>query len=65
MKDHIIPSSKYDELEEELGEDWSRVFKPLAIVSQSGSTVAKTSDGWKEVLKSVDKQSPGNNSVNI
>jgi len=61
----FVPSSEYDEFVKELGDDWERVWiSAPSLVSQQGSTLSKTSDGWKEVLKRINKSAPGNNTVN-
>jgi len=35
------------------------------IVSQSGSTLSKTSDGWKDTLKKIKAGSAKNNTINV
>lgn len=35
------------------------------IVSQSGSTLSKTDDGWKDTLKKIKAGSAKNNTINV
>lgn len=60
---------KMDELEEVTNslkeEGWVRTYKPLNIVSQAGSTLSKTDNGWKEVLGRIKKGSGRNNTIKL
>lgn len=43
--------------------EWVQVLAPLNIISQHGSTIAKTSDGWKDLLKTIKKNSGSGNTI--
>ena len=42
-----------------------RVLKFPGIVSQQGSLLSKTSDGWKDTLKEIKKSSARNNTIKV
>jgi hypothetical protein len=45
---------------EELGEDWQQeIGAPALLYGSTGNVVNKTSDGWKDLLKSVKKGAGG------
>ena len=56
----------WDQLQEILKEDNDLVIQLTtpAFVTQSGMTLSKTSDGWKDVLKKVKKGSAKDNTIN-
>ena len=46
--------------------EWKQVHKSAStIVTHTGSILGKTSDGWKDVLKSVKKASGRKNTINV
>ena len=46
--------------------DWEQIHKSSArLVTHTGSILGKTSDGWKDVLKSVKKASGRKNTINV
>ena len=42
---------------------WVHVLSPLNIISQHGSTISKASDGWKDLLKTIKKNSGRGNTI--
>jgi hypothetical protein len=56
----------YDDLQNMLKEDSSisHVIQAPNMVTQTGSTLSKTSDGWKDLLKSIKKGSGRGNTIN-
>ena len=40
--------------------EWIQKLSTAGFISQHGSTLSKTGDGWKEVLKKVSNGSPRN-----
>ena len=56
----------YDDLKNMLNEDntLSQVIQAPKLVTQAGSTLSKTSDGWKDLLKTIKKGSGRGNTVN-
>tara|TARA_R110000772_G_scaffold165819_4_gene277528 strand:- start:506 stop:739 length:234 start_codon:yes stop_codon:yes gene_type:complete len=57
----------YNDLQNMLGEDTSlsHVIKAPDMVTMVGSTLGKTSNGWKDLLKSVKKGSGRNNTIKV
>ena len=43
--------------------EWKQKLSTAKFISQKGSTLSKTSDGWKDVLKKVKSGSAKNNTV--
>ena len=63
---HFIPYDELDDLSTTLkDEGWERVFIAPGLIGMHGGTLSKTSDGWKEVLKKINRNSPGRNTVHI
>ena len=56
----------YNELQEKLKKDPDLVhmLSTPAFVTQSGMTINKTSDGWKDVLKKIKTGSAKDNTIN-
>lgn len=57
----------YDDLQNILKEDetLSHVIQSPNMVTMVGSTLGKTSEGWKDLLKSVKKGSGKGNTINV
>lgn len=57
----------WDDLQEMFKEnpDWQTVIKPVGLVSQSKGTLTQAGDGWKDVLKSIKKESGKANTINV
>ena len=60
-KDMILSLSEREEFL--ASGEWTQKLATARLVSQVGSTLSKTDDGWKEVLKKVKKSSGRNNTV--
>lgn len=46
-------------------EDWMQMPATGAFISQHGSTVAKSSSGWKDLLKTIKTSSGKDNTINV
>lgn len=55
----------YDELQQHLIDnlDWFRVIKAPALVTQTGNTINRTSDDWKDLMKNIKKGSGKGNTI--
>jgi len=45
--------------------EWKQKLTTAAFVSQTGSTISKTSSGWKDLLGRIKKGSGKGNSINL
>lgn len=61
-KEFILSLSEREEMIKQ-GE-WEQMLSRPLLVSQVGSTLGKTSDGWKEHLRRVKKVSGKDNTIN-
>lgn len=43
--------------------EWVQVLAPLNIISQQGSTLSKTDNGWRDILKTIKKNSGRGNTI--
>jgi hypothetical protein len=66
-EEHFEVFCTYDDLQNILKEDesLSHVIQAPNMVTMVGSTIGKTSDGWKDLLKSIKKGSGRGNTVNV
>ena len=57
----------YEVLQNMLNEDetLSHVIQAPKLVTQVGSTIGKTSEGWRDLLKSIKKGSGRGNTINV
>jgi len=57
----------FDEREAFLAEnpEWVQKLTAPLLVSQVGSTLSKTDDGWKETLKKIQRGSGKGNTINV
>ena len=62
VKEFILSLSEREEMIEQ--GDWEQMLSKPKLVSQVGSTLGKTSDGWREHLRRVKKVSGKNNTIN-
>jgi hypothetical protein len=63
IKEYIISISKMEEM---IAEDYEQVHTKVAgIISQSGSTIAKTSKDWANHLENIKKASGKGNSIHV
>tara|TARA_A100001201_G_C4088987_1_gene201454 strand:- start:462 stop:692 length:231 start_codon:yes stop_codon:yes gene_type:complete len=53
-REEKLKSGKYEQ----------KIISPK-FITQHGSTLSKTSDGWKDVLKSIKKGSSKDNKINV
>jgi len=66
-KESFIVNCSYIELQEKLSAD-SDLIQMLvmpAVISQSGGTLSKTDDGWKDNLKRIKEGSGKNNTIKV
>ncbi len=61
VKEMILSLKERDELLE-TGK-WIQMLSTANFISQSGSTLAKTSDGWKDILKTIKGGSGKSNTI--
>jgi predicted nucleic acid-binding Zn ribbon protein len=62
-KEVIVSIATMEQMKEE---GWQQIHNAAPkLVSQHGSTISKTSDGWKDVLKSIKKGSGRDNTINL
>ena len=55
----------YSDLEDYLAHpDIQQVIKAPSMITQHGSTIGKTSEGWRDLLKSIKKGSGKGNTIN-
>jgi len=45
--------------------EWEEIIGSPMIVAGQGSTIAKTSDGYKDLLKNIKKHSGRDNTINV
>lgn len=58
--------SKLDELTKDMNDNgFERVYNALPLVSQSGSNLSKTDNGWKDVLRRAKSNSGRKNTINV
>jgi len=57
----------YEDLQNILNEDstLTHIIQAPKLVTQVGSTIGKTSDGWRDLLKSIKKGSGRGNTINV
>ena len=53
----------YEEMKAKLSDDIVQVLSTPSFITQSGGTLSRTSDGWKDVLKKVKKGSGRRNTI--
>lgn len=58
--------TELDKLTEEMKKDgYERILVAPALVSQAGSTLSKTDNGWKDVLRRAKSNSGRRNTINV
>ena len=57
----------YEDLQNILNEDstLTHIIQAPKLVTQVGSTIGKTSEGWRDLLKSIKKGSGRGNTINV
>ena len=64
LEEMIISISKMEEMTK--SGEWEQVHtKTVELITHTGNIINKTSGGWKDLLKSIKKNSGRNNTINL
>jgi len=64
-KEFFVSISKMQEMTNPETGEWTQLIQPPNTVTHTGSMIGKTSNGWKDLLGRIKKNSGRDNTINL